>query len=122
VGARAGFGAEFDQAIAVRRLGRTDHEQHVRLERQLLHRVLAVLRRVADVVLARQTDRREAALQRVHDLAGVVDRERRLGETREMLRIAHFETLHVVDAFDQVHAFGRTEAVNLPAVAIENWK
>ena len=72
-GSTPGGAADIDQAVGVRRVGSTDDEDRVDLGDHALDRVLAVLRRVADVVLARQHDLGEALLQRVHDLAGVVD-------------------------------------------------
>jgi hypothetical protein len=65
---------------------RRAHDEHGRAApRQLLHRVLAILRRVADVVLRGLVDRREAPPQHLDDLAHVVDRQRRLRDVRDVL-------------------------------------
>ncbi len=66
--------------------------------------VLAVLRRVADVVLLRSDDGRETAPQRLDDARGVVDRQRRLRHVGELLRVDDVEALDVRDRLDEMHA------------------
>src|SRR6185369_190909 len=46
----------------------------------------------------------EAALDRGHDLGGIVDRQRRLGHDRERLARRDLDALDVVDVFDEVDA------------------
>ena len=77
-----------DEALRVRRVRRADHEHEVDLARERLDRRLAVGRGVADVVLGRPDDGREARLQRGDDVGRLVDRERRLREVRELLAAA----------------------------------
>ena len=77
-----------DQALRVRRVRRADHEHEIDLARERLDGRLAVRRGVADVVLGRPDDGREARLQRGDDAGRLVDRERRLREVRELLACA----------------------------------
>src|SRR5215510_12032775 len=68
---------------------------------------LTVLGRVADVVARRPHDLREFAAERLNDVARVVDRERRLCQVRDLLRIRHLERRHLVDVGDHEDALGR---------------
>ena len=72
--------------LRVRRVARADHEHELALRRHLLHRRLAVGRRVADVVGAGTDDAREALAQAGDDRARLVDRERRLRDVGELRR------------------------------------
>ncbi len=65
----AGGARDVDEPVRVRAVPRADHEQQVDLREQLLHRLLAVRGRVADVLLLRRVDLREAPAQDVDDLA-----------------------------------------------------
>ena len=65
---------DVDEPIRVRRVARADHEQKVDLAQHVLHRPLAVGRRVADVLLLRPHDGREASAERPDDLGRLVDR------------------------------------------------
>jgi hypothetical protein len=64
--------------LRVRRISRADHEQQIYPVRDALDGVLAVLRRVTDVVPARQFQLREAPSQSLDDFARVIFAERRL--------------------------------------------
>src|SRR3546814_15042357 len=65
-------------------VGRADHQHQVALRGELAHGVLAVLGGVADVVVLRTLDRREAVAQRLDHATGVVDRQRGLGGVGEV--------------------------------------
>ena len=82
----AGALGDFPQALRVGGVGRADHDHRIDERRDALHRLLAVGGGVADVFLVRAGDRRETRLQRLDDLARVVDRERRLGDEGELVR------------------------------------
>ena len=71
------------QPVRVRGILRADHEQHVDLRHELLHRVLAVLGRVADVLPGRALEGRIALLQHPDDLARLVHRQGGLRQVRE---------------------------------------
>jgi hypothetical protein len=107
VGVRAVPGRHLHQPVAVGGLRRADHDHHVGARGELLHRVLAVLRRVADVVLARELDPGEAALDRLEDLAGVVHGEGRLGHASDPGGICQLQRLDVVHPLDEVGALRR---------------
>ena len=61
VGRHAAIRRDFAQAVGVGAVRAADDDHHVDLRRHELHRVLAVLRGIADVVLLRPDDRRESA-------------------------------------------------------------
>src|SRR3546814_3123790 len=71
---------DLDKSQAVRAVGRADHDHAVALAGDRLHRVLTVRGGIADVLPARPADCGEPVLQRRYDVAGVVDRQRRLGQ------------------------------------------
>ena len=98
---------DFAQALRVRRVRRADHDQRIDHRRHLLHRELAVGGGVADVFLVRPVDVREALLEQRDDLGGVVDRQRRLGDEGEVVRVLRREGLGVFRGLDQRHRAGR---------------
>ena len=77
---------DLDEPLRVRARLRADHEDERRaLRDHRLHRVLAVLRRVTDVVGGRPPQRAEVVLERVDDRSDVVEGERRLRDHRDGL-------------------------------------
>jgi hypothetical protein len=88
------------QALRVRGIGRADDDQPLDLRRDALHRLLAVGRGVADVFLVRaiSSGKRPAGLD---DLAGVVDRQRGLGDIGERLAFRRLKRRDVFDGLDQ---------------------
>ena len=83
---RAGRLRDLDEALCVRARLRADHEHERRaLRDHRLHRVLAVLRRVTDVVGVRPPQRAEVILERVDDRRDVVEGQRRLRDHRDGL-------------------------------------
>src|SRR3546814_4968882 len=71
-------------------VGRADHQHQVALRGELAHGVLAVLGGVADVVVLRTLDRREAVAQRLDHATGVVDRsEEHTSELQSLMRISY---------------------------------
>jgi len=74
---------------------------------QFLDGILSILGRITDVVALGELDLRETLGERIHDVPGVVDGERRLGDTTESIRRANLESGHIFDRFDEVHRFGR---------------
>src|SRR5215216_2012887 len=89
--------SQLTETVAVRAIRRADDQDHIDQLRKLLDRVLAVLRRVADIFLMRALDPGEAAMQRGDDVAALIDAERRLGHVREMLMVLHRQSLDVLD-------------------------
>ena len=89
-----------DEALRVRARLRANHEDQRRAPRDhLLDRVLAVLRRVADVVGVRTPQVPEPGRERVDGRGDVVERERRLGDDRDRLA-AGIEPLRVLGRLD----------------------
>ena len=74
---------DLDEPVRVGRVARADHQQQVDLVEHLLHGPLAVGGRVADVLLLRPADVREAAAQRGDDVGRLVHRQRRLRRVGE---------------------------------------
>ena len=107
VAGHAGTVGQLAQAVGVGAGARAHHQQHVALLQQLLDRILAVLRGIADVLAPRRRQLREAPAQRRDDFRGVIDRERRLGDERQALRVAHLQLRHVGGALHQVDAPAR---------------
>ena len=98
---------DLDEAVRVRRVARADHEQQVDLAEHLLDRPLAVRGRVTDVFLLRRVDLGEAPAQRGDDLAGLVDRERRLRDVGEPRARREARALGVLDRLDEHDRVGR---------------
>ena len=98
--AGAGFEGDLDQPDGVRRVRRSDDEYQLGLRGDLLDRDLAVLRRVADVVAGWADQTGEPFTQLRHGLVGLVDRQGRLGQPDDPVRIPH---LHVVDVRWALH-------------------
>ena len=61
------------QLIGILAVLRADHQYQLDLLRQLLHRVLAVLRRVADVLFRRRNHSWKTPLQHIDNLSRVID-------------------------------------------------
>ena len=112
----AGTLGELAQTVGIGAAAGTHHEQHIALLEELLHRVLAVLSRIADVLAARRGELREAGPQRRDHRRGVVHRQRRLRDERELQRVAHGERGDVVGVLNEVHAAaaGGVEAPQSP--------
>ena len=71
------------------------------------HRLLAILRGVADVVLRRGRDVRKPLLQPVDDPVGIVHAERRLRQIRHLALVGDFQRRHVLRRLDQHDRLGR---------------
>ena len=97
----SGLTRHLDEPVRVGRVGRADHEEQVDLREQLLHRPLAIGGRVADVLALRPADLREAALQHLDDLRGLVDRERGLRDVGERRVLRQCQPLGVLDGLDE---------------------
>ena len=78
---------DLGESFGVRRVVRADDEHDIGPARELLHRVLPVLGRVADVLARRTLDRREPFAEDLYDLVRLVDRQRGLREVREVVGI-----------------------------------
>ncbi len=83
------------QALGIRRVGRPDDDHGIDRRSHPLHGTLAVRRGVADVFLVGTGDGREADSEGVHHVPGIVDRQGRLGDEGEVLRVGRREALHV---------------------------
>ena len=79
---------QFGQPVAVGTGGAAHDDHHVDLGRHELHGVLAVLRGVADVLLLRFADCREALAHGSRDRRRVIHRQRGLRHDRELLGLA----------------------------------
>ena len=91
----AAVGGHLDEALRVGGVARADHEHDVALARELAHRGLTVGRRVTDVVGARADDLREALAQALDDAAGLVHRERGLGDEGDVLGVLEHQRVDV---------------------------
>ena len=107
VGRRAHDPGHLHEAVGIRAIGGADHEQDVHLARDGLDGGLAVLRGIADVVLGRADDLREAPAQRLDAIARVVHRQRGLRQVRDLVGVGHREAIHVLRMRDQEHAVRR---------------
>ena len=76
---RTGAGCDLDKAFRVRGIFRAHNKHDIALWCDMFHRVLAVGRRVADVLAARTVDLGEAELQDRNDFCRVIHRQGRLG-------------------------------------------
>jgi hypothetical protein len=101
VGGGAVLAGHLDQAVGVRAVGRADHEHQLALAGELLGGDLPVGRRVTDVLGPAGDDRRKALAQGGDGGGGLVDRERRLGDEGDLLRIGDVERRDLRGAFDQ---------------------
>src|SRR6187402_2148471 len=78
---------QFLQAVRVRTVHRTHHQNEIHGFGETAHRVLAILRGVADVVLSRAFDGGELRTKRADDGDRIVDRQRGLGNKSELVRL-----------------------------------
>ena len=74
---------------------------------QRLDRCLAILSRVTDVVFAGRGDVREPLSDCLHDVVGVVHRQRRLRDHGNPLGVVELDPGNVLDRFHQMNAVGR---------------
>ena len=92
---------DLDQPVGVRGVPRADHQHEVAARGELLDGVLAVLRRVTDVVGAGPDHVREPLAQLADDAHRLVDRQRRLRDERDPVRVLDLEPLDVVLGLDE---------------------
>jgi hypothetical protein len=92
---------DLDQPIRVRGVARADHEEQVDLAEQVLDGPLPVGSRVADVLLLRRVNLGETPPERLDDLAGLVDRERRLRDVGDLRVRGQVERLGVLHRLDE---------------------
>ena len=104
---RAGGTRRLDEAVRVRGVPRADDEEQVDLVEHLLDGPLAVGGRVADVLFPRRSDLGEATPEGGDDLAGLVDRERRLRDVRELRVLRDVERLDLLDGLHEDGRLGR---------------
>ncbi|RMP78165.1 hypothetical protein ALQ17_05359, partial [Pseudomonas fluorescens] len=95
--------SQLTQAVGVGTVGAADHQDHIAFVCQLLDRVLAVLGGVADVVLARAANGREATAQRVDHAAGVVHGQGGLSHECQALGVLYLQAGDVFFVFHQVN-------------------
>src|SRR3972149_1492791 len=79
------------ELVGVLAIARSDDQHQIDFFRELLHRILAVLRRVADIFFRRRDHLRKSLLQRVDHCAGVVDTQGGLGQNRDLARIGDID-------------------------------
>jgi hypothetical protein len=101
VGRRAPVAGHLDQTLAVGRGLRPDDQDDVTGVGEFLHRVLTVLRRVADVVLLGLVQQWEALTQPVDHGAGLVHRQGGLGDVGHVGVVGVVERVDVVGGLDQ---------------------
>lgn len=105
-GARPGLERDLDEAHGVRGVRRADDDHDIHLGRDVFDGALAVLGGVADVVRRRIDELREALTQAVHGLAGLVDRERGLGDPHDARGVAHDDVIDLVGGADDLDVIG----------------
>ena len=93
---------QFGQSIRVGTVRRTDDQHQFTVGREFLHRVLAVLRRVADIIAARTANLGKAHAQRVDHRTCIVDRQRGLRDIGKRCGVAHLQRGDLLDAFHQI--------------------
>ena len=98
------FGTDLTQAVRVRAVLRTHHQQDIDALDELANRLLPVLGGVADVAYVRTHDLREPRLERLDDAAGVVHTEGRLGYVGDIFMIVDFKPLDVLLRCHEMHA------------------
>ena len=99
--------SDFHEPLGVGAVGSADDENGVTFISDRFHGALPVRRRVTDVVLVRTLDEREARLQGLDHLDGVVDRQRRLRYIGKSGGIARREGFDILYFFNERHrAFG----------------
>ena len=94
------------QPPAVRAVLAAQHQHHVGPGGQLADRFLAVLGRVADVVLGRIGDSGELLPERGDHDVGVIDTQGRLSEIGDFSGVGDLEPLDVLGGLDQDHPVG----------------
>ncbi len=98
---RAALAGHLDQPVRVRGVRRADHQHQIALLRERLHRDLPVGSRVTDVVGLRPDDVRELLLEPLDDSRGLVEREGRLGDVRDVVGILELELVDLLGGFDE---------------------
>ena len=88
----------FHQAIRIRAIGRADHQNQSHFARQRLHRFLAILRRIANIIRSRPGNRRKPLAQPRHNFLRVIKRQRSLRQKRQPLGIGNFEHVNFFHA------------------------
>ena len=83
---------------------RADDEQQIHIPDDVAHGLLAVLGGVADVADIGPDDRRKLQLQRLDDVAGIVDAQGGLGHVGEFPGVGDLQGIDVLDGGDQMHA------------------
>ncbi len=92
---------DLDQPVRIRRVGRPDDQNQIAFPGELLDRDLAVGRGVTDVLALGGDDSGEAFPQPGDDLGGLVDREGRLGDQRDVVGIFDHEIVDLFNGLDQ---------------------
>ncbi len=90
----AGAG-QLRQPLAVRAILAADDQHHVGSGGELPHRLLTVLRGVADVVPRRADDLRQFLPQPLDDLRGIINGERRLRKIGHLGWVGHFQRVNI---------------------------
>src|SRR5205085_2177194 len=97
----------FDQAVRVGTVFRTDHQQQVRITRDLLHCDLAVFSGVADVLRGRLVDVGKLFLQGFDDLSSFIKRERSLRDVGDLVWVGNGDVLYFFRIADDLRDRGR---------------
>ena len=93
--------ADFAQAVGIGAVLGADHQHQVYLGGQHAHGSLTILGRVANIFDARSDDLRKALPQGCNHVAGVVDRQRRLGDIGDLVGVADLEGVYIGDIAHQ---------------------
>ena len=99
------------QTIGIRAVRRAHHQHQLTLQRELLHRVLTILRGITDVLLARPFDVRKAFTQGINDPGRIVHRQRGLRDIGQVFGVMHLQFLHVLDGLDKIDLATGTRVV-----------
>jgi hypothetical protein len=91
------------QPIGVGAVGRPYHQHYGALGGKLPDRILAILGCITDVVLPWSENRGKPPPQRLDNASGVIDGQGRLGDVRQVLRIADLKSLDISDRLDELN-------------------
>ena len=103
VARHAALAGQLGEAVAVGAGGAANHDDEINLSGQDLDGILAVLGRVANVLLLGFAQLREFGFERGSDVCRVVNTERRLGHYREFLNLLGLHPSNIRDVFNEMN-------------------
>src|SRR3990172_712389 len=97
ISSRPLISGDLAELIGVLAVARSDDQHQIDFFRELLHGILAVLRRVADIFFRWRDHLRKSLLQGVDHGAGIVDTQGGLSQNRDLARIGDIDHLRFRD-------------------------